>query len=452
VRKEFTMFCKFAIALATGLILASAVVAGAPPTGYTGAATDWYGVGLKMDPGDWPQWRGPTRCGVSTETGLLDKWPENGPPLAWKMTGLGKGLAAPIIFKGRLYIVGDHNGMADLQCYDFSTQKQLWITKIGPMWEAYTEEASPTLDGDALFGQTGKGDVYCIGLDGQLRWVKNCYRDYGGGLMNPQYGFPQSPLVDGDRVVFNPGGKEACVVAVDRKTGATIWKIPASETGGPKGSDKAAFSSPVITEGGGLRHYVMLVGHGLIGIRPKDGKVLWTYNQAGGEANIPTPNVRGDYVYSCSSYGSGTVLLKLSPDGQGGVKAEKLYHNFGDDYQNLCGQSVLVGDYAFTGTGGYSGNPVCIEIMTGKVMWKARQVGAGVSGLTSADGKLIFRAESGHVWMVEASAKGYNLISSFEPDDGSEKGQPHWAHPVVSHGMLFIRQHDMLLAYDIRKK
>lgn len=433
-----------------GLVALAGVAApGAAPTAYTGAATDWYGGGIKMDPGDWPQWRGPTRCGVSTETNLLDKWPEGGPPLAWKMTGCGNGLAAPITLKGRLYIPGGFEQTACLSCYDLATQKQIWRCKIAA--DRGGVGGSPAIDGDALFGQTHEGDTYCVGLDGQLRWVKSCPRDYGGGLMNPAYMFAQTPLIDGNQVIFNPGGKDACVVAVDRKTGATIWKIPASQTGGPKGSDRAAYSSPVMTEGGGLRHYVLMVGHGLIGVSPKDGKVLWNYNLAGGEANIATPIVRGDYVYDCNSYGTGTVLLKLSSDGAGGVKAEKVYHLSADVCQNLEGQSVLVGDYTFTGMGGYSGVPICVEFPTGKVMWKGQQAGSGVAGLTAADGKLIFRAESGQVSLIEASPKGFNLISVFKPEDGSKGNEPHWANPVVSHGLLLIRQHDVLVAYDLRK-
>ena len=435
--------------LATSLFVALASLAKAEAPSAA-PATKWSGG--EMDAGDWPQWRGPTRDGVSTEKYLLDKWPEDGPPLAWKVSGLGKGLAAVITLKGRFYIVGDHEQAAYLQCYDLATQQQIWSTKIGKAWSS-GDGASPAIDGDALFGQTNVGDNYCVGLDGKLRWVKNNYSDFKGGLMNPQYGFPQTPLVDGDRVIVNPGGPEAVVVALDRKTGETIWKIPASEITGKKGSDKAAYSSALVTEGGGLRHYVDLVGRGLVGIRPKDGKVLWTYNLAGGEANIPTPIVRGDYVYCCSSYGSGTVLLKLSPDGPDGVKAEQVYHLDANVAQNLEGQSVLVGDYTFTGIGGYSGVPICIEFLTGKVMWKAdKQIGAGVAGLTSADGKLIFRAESGPVSLIEASPKAYNLISHFKPEDGSKGSEPHWSHPVVSHGLLFIRQHDTLFAYDLRKK
>lgn len=440
---------KRSFALSALLALATASLAATPAAKL---ATKYSGG--DMDPGDWPQWRGPTRDGVSLETNLLDKWPEGGPPLAWKAEGLGRGLSAAVVLKGRFYVVGDHDQQSFLECYDFETHKQIWSTKIGKSWGG-GEGAAPAIDGDALFGQTNVGDNYCISLEGKLRWMNNCYTDFKGFLMNPQYGFPQTPLVDGDNVIVNPGGPEHCLVALNRDTGKPNWSISsdaikdAMKSDKPKGSDRAAYSSAVVSEGGGQRHYVDLVGKGLVGVRPKDGKILWAYNLANGEANIPTPIVRGDYVYCCSSYGSGTVLLKLSKDGNDGIKAEKVYHI---DLNNLEGQSVLVGDYTYTGEGGYSGNPVCVEFLTGKIMWKGKQKGAGVAGVTAADGKIIFRAESGEVSLFEANPKECNMISSFMPDDGAKKSEPHWSHPVVSHGLLLIRQHDSLFAYDLRKK
>jgi outer membrane protein assembly factor BamB len=411
------------------------------PTGYTGAATDWYGGGAKMDPGDWPQWRGPTRSGVSAETGLLDMWPEGGPAVAWTIKGCGSGLGTPITFKGRIYLPGEGGGAVFLQCFDMKTRESLWKCRIPGA--AQDPGGSASVHGDAIFGQTHDGTNYCIGLDGQLRWTRSI-KEFGGGLMNPQYQFAQSPLVDGENVVVNPGGKEGCIVSFDRKTGKTLWQIPASETKGNQ--PRAAYSSGVITTGGGLKHYVLVVGDGLVGLTPA-GKVLWTYNNHRGEANIPTPIVYGDYVYDCNSYGGGTCLLKLSADGSGGVKADKIYHNFGDDYQNLCGESVLVNGYTFTGTGGYSSNPHCYDFLTGKVVWKQGEVGSGVAGLTSADGKLFFRAEGGQVSMIAANPKGYQLLGKF-----TRKGGGNYSQPIISHGMLIARQNDELVAYDIKKK
>jgi outer membrane protein assembly factor BamB len=417
------------------------------------AATDKAGAvtwsGGTMDPGDWPQWRGPNRDGVSTETGLLEKWPEGGPPLLWKLKGCGDGLSAIVVLKGRFYIMGDRKDGATLQCYDLKTQEEIWSRYIGKSWTR-GEGPSPTIDGDALFGEIGVGVAYSVGLDGKLRWTKNLRTEFGGGLMNEQYGFSETPLVDGNQVIYNPGGKDACIVALDRATGEAIWKTPAPPIG-PSGSDKASYASAVVTEGGGLRHYVHLIGRGLVGINPKDGKILWGYNRiAHGEANVPTPIVRGDYVWCSNGYGGGTCCLKLSPDGKGGVKAEEVWYLNAETCQNHEGQCALIGDYFYTTHGIYAGVPICIEATTGKVMWKANgQVGRGVSGMTAVDGKIILRAESGEVSMMEASPKGYKVLSSFLPPQKGD--EPNWAHPVVSHGLLFIRKVDTMLCYDLRK-
>ena len=201
-----------------------------------------------------------------------------------------------------------------------------------------------------------------------------------------------------------------------------------------------------------MRHYVDLVGRGLVGISPKDGKVLWTYNLAGGEANIPTPIVRGDYVYCCSSYGTGTVLLKLSPDGRRrqGQQGLSPFRQRRPEPRRPVGAG---GRLRLHRHGRLLGRPHLHRVSHRQGHVEGRkQNGRGVAGLTSADGKLIFRAESGEVSLIEASPERYNLISSFKPDDGSKGSEPHWSHPVVSHGLLLIRQHDVLLAYDLRKK
>jgi outer membrane protein assembly factor BamB len=406
-----------------------------------------------MDPGDWPQWRGPARDGVSTETGLLEKWPEGGPPLVWQVKGCGDGVAAVVVLKGRFYILGDKNQGAQLQCFDLATQKQIWSASLGKTFNR-GENASPAIDGDALFGTIASGSAYCVGLDGKVRWIVDLRKEFGGGVMNEQYGFAETPLVDGRQVIVNAGGGEGCVVALDRDTGKPIWKTPASairEATGGAGSDKAAYASFVVSEGGGLRHYVSLVGRGLVGINPKDGKVLWGYNRmAHGEANVPTPSVRGDYVWDSNGYGGGTCCLKLTADGKGGVKAEEVWYLKAEECQNHEGQCALIGDYYYTTHGIYAGVPICIEAKTGKIMWKAQgQVGRGVTGITAVEGKLIMRAESGEVSLMEASPKGYNVISKFLPPQKGD--EPNWSHPVVSHGMLFIRKVDTLLCYDLRK-
>jgi outer membrane protein assembly factor BamB len=427
-----------------GLALGLAASGAAPATSATSPTV----VAGKIDPGDWPQWRGPNRDGVSDEKDLLDEWPAGGPPLLWRMTGCGNGVAGIVTCKGRLYVMGDRDKSATLQCYDLATQKQIWYCRVAPEF-GMGERAAPVVDGNQIFGCTGNSTFYAVdGTTGKLMWSFNARRDLHGDMQH-MYGYSETPLVDGDRVICTPGAKDAMMIAVDRNTGKIIWKLPAPMVGPNGGADLASYASAVISNGGGVKQYVQLIARGLIGVRASDGKLLWGYNRiAISHSNIPTPMISGDYVVCANGYQSGTCGLKLSPDGDGGVKATELWFLKPDVCQNLCGQSVLVGDYMYTGHGHYAGIPMCVNFKTGQVMWKAEnEPGTGVAGLTAADGKLIFRSESNLVSLVAADPKEYRLISTFTPDCK----KPSYAHPVVSHGLLFIRQDDLLLAYDLRK-
>jgi outer membrane protein assembly factor BamB len=311
------------------------------------------------------------------------------------------------------------------------------------------ERASPTVDHGQVFGCTGDSTFYAVSPDGKLLWSRNARRDFGGDMQH-MYGYSETPLVDRDRIICTPGAKDAMMAALDRETGRTIWKLPAPQIGPNGGADLASYASCVVSEGGGVRQYVQLIARGLIGVRATDGKLLWGYNRiAISHSNIPTPMVSGDTVVCANGYQSGTCGLKLSADGSGGVKAEELYFLKPEVCQNLCGQSVLIGDYMYTGHGHYAGIPMCINFKTGAVVWKAdKEPSPGVAGLTSVDGKLIFRsADKNIVSMVAADPAGYRLISQFAP--ACEK--PGLSHPVVSHGLLFLRSNDVLLAYDLRK-
>jgi hypothetical protein len=157
----------------------------------------------------------------------------------------------------------------------------------------------------------------------------------------------------------------------------------------------------------------------------------------------------GDTIVCSNGYGGGTCGLKLSPDGQGGVKAEEVFYLKPDICANQEGQGFIIGDYMYTRHGQYAGTPMAVNFKTGKVAWTAgKEPGTGVAGMTSVDGKLIFRAENNLVSLVAADPTAYRLISIFTP---ACEG-PGYAHPVVSHGLLLIRKDDLLLAYDLRKK
>src|SRR5262245_54844871 len=260
---------------------------------------------------DWPQWRGPNRDALSSETGLLKEWKAGGPPLAWKTTGLGIGFSSVAEVGERIYTLGDKEGGQSVIALNRADGKPVWTAKLGPPWkdEMGGPRGTPTVDADLVYAIGTEGDLVCVeSATGKERWRKSLPRDFGGQMMSG-WRYSESPLVDGDKLVFTPGSKSAGIVAVDKKTGKEVWRAALPELGS-KGKDGAAYSSVVVSEGAGVRQYVQLLGRGLVGVRASDGKFLWSYNNvANNVANIPTPIVKGDFVFASTGYGTGSVLL-----------------------------------------------------------------------------------------------------------------------------------------------
>ena len=271
------------------------------------------------DPADWPQFRGPNRDGICSETGLLREWPKDGPKLLWKINGLGKGYSSVAIAGGKLFTMGDRAdaGQAKAQRSWPSTwqpARKLWATRIGPPHKD-GPRCTPTVDGPRLYAIGTEGDLVCLETaTGQVRWRKNFAKDFGGKMMSG-WKFSESPLVDAQRSVCTPGGKQATMVALDKQTGEVIWKCAVPDLG-PRGRDGAAYASMVVAEIAGVRQYVQLLGRGVVGVEAKTGRFLWGYNAvANNIANIPTPVVRGDYVFCSTAYDTGSALLKIVRNG-----------------------------------------------------------------------------------------------------------------------------------------
>jgi outer membrane protein assembly factor BamB len=406
--------------------------------------------------GDWHQWRGPKRDGLCTETGLHKQWPEGGPKLLWKMTGVGTGYSSLSIADGRFFTMGDRGprraAAQFVMAYDLKTRKELWATRAGRPHRGGEPgpRCTPTVDGNLLYTVGPHGTVTCLeSATGKVRWQKNFVSDFGG-KMSTMWKFSESPLVDGEKLVCTPGGREATIVALDKKTGETIWKCAVPDLG-RRGRYGAAYSSIVVAETDGIRQYVQLLGNGLVGVAAKDGRFLWGYNRiANRVANVPTPVVRGNYVFCTTSYGTGAVLLKLTRQGDG-VKAREVYFLRPNVFENIHGGVVLVGDHIYAAKGHkYSHEPICIEFLTGKVVWKAPQALGRLSATTLyADGHLYFRYENGVMALVEATPDGYRLKSTWKP--ASRGRGPTWAHPVIHDGKLYLRHADILACYDIRQ-
>jgi outer membrane protein assembly factor BamB len=257
--------------------------------------------------------------------------------------------------------------------------------------------------------------------------------------------FSESPLVDGDRLICTPGGPEAIMVALNKHTGELIWKCALPEIG-DKGVDGAGYSSAVVADICGVRQYVQLVGRGVIGVEANTGRFLWGYNPvANTVANITSPVVRGDYVFATTAYNTGSALVKICRDGDA-FRADEVYFMKSREFQNHHGGVVLVGDYIYGGHGPNRGDPACVELATGEVVWKERAPAKGSAGVLYADGQLVFRYDRGEVVLIEATPEGLKNKGQFEAPE--EEG-PAWPHPVIHDGKLYLRHADSLFCYDV---
>ncbi len=400
---------------------------------------------------DWPQFRGPNRDAQSTESGLLQQWPEGGPKLAWQLSGIGKGYSSVSIQNGRLFTMGDLGADQFVIALSLDQKSIQWKTRIGPAWTQDTyagPRSTPTADGDVIYVIGTEGDLMALeAATGKVRWKKSLPGDFGGNMMSG-WKWAESPLVDGDRVVVTPGSSSALLVCLEKATGREIWRTKAGEFG-PAGRDGAGYSSVVISNGAAVKQYVQLTGRGVVGVRASDGKFLWTYNKvANSTANISTPIVSGDFVFAATGYQTGSGLVKLSRAGDGVVATEQYFLD-GKTFQNHHGGMVLVGGHIYGGQGHRMGLPICIEFASGRKIWGGdiRNAGKGSAAIAYADSHLIFRYENGVVVLIEATPAGYKEKGQFEIPNASPL---NWPYPAIADGKLFLRDQDRLLVYDIK--
>ena len=393
---------------------------------------------------DWPQWRGPNRNGISEETALLKEWPKGGPKLIWQLKDIGAGFSTPSVVGDRFYLLSNE-GLEKEFVAAFAVQdgKRLWAARLGnvgnpkqnPTYPA--ARSTPTVEGDVLYALGSDGDLACVETSGgKIRWQKNLRTDFGG--KPGEWAYSESPLIDGDTLVCTPGGGEATLVALNKKSGEVLWKCAISEAG------RAAFASAILVETSGIRQYVQLLEKGLVGVEAKSGKLLWRYGKPVSKygANIPTPLASDGIIY-VGSAGTGGGAVKLKPK-DGGVEAEQLY--FESKLPTAIGGAVKVGDYLYGTT---AQALLCVEFATGKVKWEERAIGA--ASICYANGDLYLHGENGTVAVVEASSEAYREKGHFTPSEPpTHSNEKAWAYPVVANGRLYIRDLGSLWCYDIK--
>lgn len=428
---------------------------------------------------DWPQWQGPNRDRKSPDTDLLEAWPQAGPPLAWRIENLGGGDSAPSVAEGRIYGMANRDEQEIVWALSEKDGSEIWVTALGPAFRQRAGQGkegpgcTPTVDGDRLYVVGLAGNIACLQADdGKLIWQVSMTEEFGGRV--PMWSFRESPLIDGDRVICTPGGGDAALVALNKLTGATIWKgkVPAASAsaegedstgrpggrggrGGPGGSDSpsAAYSSVIAIDFEGQRQYVQLFSNTVAGFSASDGQFLWRYDKPANRMgiNCSTPIYHDGVVFASSAYGAGAGLVKLAKGADGSIVAEEVFAT--SEMQSHHGGMVLLDGYLYGASGGNDGGAmVCLDFKTGEVKWDQRPTaGRRAKGsVILADGRLYYRMENGTVVLIEPSPAQYIECGRFEQPD--RRKPPAWAHPVVANGKLYVRDQDVLFCYDVTEK
>lgn len=389
---------------------------------------------------DWLQWRGPDRAGISTETGLLDEWPPEGPAVNWQIETLGHGYGTVAVEGEAIYVQGTRDGQSAVFRLRASDGGEVWMRTLGPLYDHPDRgdgpRSVPTIHGDSLFVLNGMGEAAKIAKDsGEVIWQFNMLERFGSP--NTRWGISESPLVVRDRVFVMPGGRDGAIAALSAADGSTIWR--SSELG-----DVASYSSLVLREIAGTEVLLGFTGQAGVGVRAEDGALLWRYERPStvNAINITTPVLHDDLVFYSASYGIGGGAVRVTAEDEGGsFLSEEAY--FGTRLQNHHGGVVAHEGtlYSFFGPA-----LTAVDAKTGEVHWRARSVGKG--SLVMADGKLFLLSEWNKVGLAVATPEGYEERGRFEIE---KRGGPTWAHPVVANGAFYIRDQESLTSYDVAK-
>ena len=386
---------------------------------------------------DWPQWRGPDRDGLSPASGLLESWPEGGPELLWLYRDAGIGYSSSAVVDGRLYTMGARDGAEYVIALDVRSGQEAWATRTGTLFTNKWGDgprSTPTIHEGRVYALGAGGDLVCLqAAGGKLVWHRTM-AEFGGAT--PEWGYTESPLVDGERVLSTPGGEKGAVVALDRGTGELLWQSK-------QFTDAAQYSSIIAVEIHGVRQFVQRTTQSIVGI-DTDGGLLWRAEFPDGRvAVIPTPVVRGDRVYVTAGYGAGCKLIEID----GSQNASPVYDN--KVMKNHHGGVVLVGDHLYGYSDGYGW--VCQVFDDGELVWNEKEA-LGKGSISYADGRFYCLAQDGEVALIEATSKSYVEHGRFRLDPQSELRSPHggiWAHPVIADGRLYLRDQELLFCYDL---
>jgi outer membrane protein assembly factor BamB len=396
------------------------------------------GEALASAAGDWPQFRGPNRDGKSAEKGLLAQWPEGGPKLLWSVQGVGKGFTHVSVAGGLVYVTGLVGEEGFLRAYALDG-KLKWKASYGQEWFTSHPGARsiPTVHDGLVYVASGVGNVACFdAASGKPVWFVKLFERYEAPQV--KWGYAESLLIDGENVIATPCGNKATMVALNRKTGQPVWASPAL-------GHKSSFCSPLLVQHRGKRMIVTMTDSAVVAFSPEHGEVLWQHPYQNFRQNhCVTPICHEGLLYVTSGYGKGAVGLAIADDG---TRVTQLWEQPRQD--PVHGHAVLVDGYVYAASHQKAnGRWSCVELKTGRLAWEDPCVGRSGS-VIFADGMLYCYSEDGIVGLVRPSPEKCQVVSTFNVPEGNG---PHWAHPVVADGRLYIRHGDALMCYDVRAR
>lgn len=383
---------------------------------------------------DWPNWLGPHHNGSSPETGLLTKWPEEGPKILWKKPG-GEGYSSIAIAGGRAITLVQREGQEMVVAWDAAKGTELWKKAIAPGFKnnfGNGPRSTPALEGDFVYVQSVSGPLVCLKADsGEIVWQKNLLKDFGA--KNITWGLSASPRLDDGLVLAIPGAKGAGVAAFNKKNGELVWK---------SGDDKAAYASPAVAKVGGKTQYLFFTAEALLGVSPDHGKELWRVPwKTEYDVNITTPLVIDDQVFIASGEHVGSALMRISTGGE----PETLWRKKDkESAMTTYWANAVVQDgylYGFSGEFDKKIDLNCVDLKTGKLKWSEKDFGKGA--LTLADGHLFLSTKKGDLAVVRATPEKYDVQGRF-----SLLGDNRTV-PTIAGGRLYVRDLEHVYCLDI---
>lgn len=378
------------------------------------------------------EWRGDNRDGKYEGKGLLQSWPTEGPKLLWHYDQLGDGHASAAVTANVVYTSGTENDNGFVVALNHDGN-QIWKSVYGKEWmDSYDGvRTTPLINDGMIYILSAFGELVAMKAeDGEKVWSKNILERFDGE--NIRWGVTENMLIDGEKLFCTPGGPEASVIALNKKTGEIIWKSKAK-------GEKSAYCSPALIQ---LKDRNLLVTHtqnSIIGIDTKDGKMLWSFDHPNKYSIHPnTPVFKDGYLYCFSGYGKGGVMLKLADDG---TSVSEVWRN--DDLDNQMGGVVVIGDKIY-GSGHTNREWFCLDWKTGETLYSSKMLSRG--NVIYADGKLYCYGDSGEVALVDVSNGSFEKISSFRVPYGEKQ---HWAHLVIHNKRLYVRHGSSLMVYSL---